>query len=116
MSRTRFTPTAAAQMRQEIAAAGGVEIFAIGQLNSEREIHALQIHCRGNEHSVPALLSRPTAGEVVIHNHPSGILKASHADMLLANFMARTAGVVIVNNKVDAALWVVEPYQELFSP
>ena len=104
-------------MKHEIAAAGGVEVFAIGQLNSEREIHALQVHCRGNEHSVPALLSRPRAGEVVIHNHPSGILKASHADMMLANLYGEDGvGVVIVNNNVEDALWVVEPYQESIQP
>ncbi len=108
---TRFTPTAAEKLRQEIRRAGGVEVFAVGTLNKENLVDNIVVHCRGNSHSVPALLSRPRTGNVVIHNHPSGILAASQADMVLANLYGEDGvGVVIVNNNVDRAMWVVEPH------
>ena len=102
---------AAQAMRDAITEAGGVEIFVIGRLNEQGQVAHITVHCRGNQHSVPALLSRPKSGEVVIHNHPSGILEASRADMILANLYGEDGvGVAIVNNDVTGALWVVEPY------
>ena len=113
---TRFTAQAAEAMRKAISEAGGIEVFAIGRLNSEKLVDQIEIHCRGNTHSVPALLSRPRVGEVVIHNHPNGVLQASQADMMLANLYGEDGVVVIVNNQVDKALWVVEPYCKALKP
>lgn len=112
-SSLRFTRRAAATMRAAITEAGGVEIFAIGQINRDGDVESLEVHCRGNQDAVPALLSRPRPGEVVIHNHPSGKLEASQADMMLANRYGEDGvGVVIVDNTVKRALWVVEPYRK----
>ncbi len=111
-SSLRFTSRAAERMRAAISEAGGIEIFAIGQLNDAGEVDSIEVHCRGNQDSVPALLTRPRTGEVVIHNHPSGRLEASGADMMLANRYGEDGvGVVIVDNAVQRALWVVEPYR-----
>lgn len=113
MSSLRFTPHAAGKMRQAILDAGGVEVFAIGDVNEAGMVYDLEIHCRGNEGSTPALLSRYTPGQVVIHNHPSGVLRASEADMYLANrYGDDGVGVIIVNNNVDDDFWVVEPHKE----
>ena len=111
MSRSsRFSSEAAARYRQAIAEAGGIELFAIGRIDGDGIITDLEVHCRGNKGAVPALLKRPRPGEVVIHNHPSGVLEASDADMRLAGLYGDDGvGVVITNNAVDAALWVVEP-------
>ena len=74
-------------------------------------------HCRGNSDSVPALLSRPRPGEVVIHNHPSGVMQASNADMLLASKYGEDGvGMVITDNDVRRALWVVEPHRKVLKP
>jgi len=109
---TRFTPEAATKLRDAIDEAGGIEVFAIGRMDTHSEVVDLDIHCRGNIDSVPALLRRPRPGEVVIHNHPSGTMQASEADMRLASLYGDDGiGVVIVNNEVTAALWVVEPMQ-----
>ena len=113
---TRFTPQAAEKMRQSIQKAGGVEIFAIGKMDTNGLVSSIEVHCRGNKHAVPALLTRPRTGEVVIHNHPSGILEASEADMHLANLYGEDGvGVIIVNNQVNRALWVVEPHTKSFN-
>ncbi len=107
----RFTPYAARKMRTAIKDAGGVEVFAIGDVNEDGFVYDLEIHCRGNKGSTPALLSRYNPGQVVIHNHPSGVLQASDADMYLANrYGDDGVGVIIVNNNVDRDFWVVEPH------
>ena len=38
-------------MRQAIHEAGGVEVFAIGDVNESGMVYDLEIHCRGNEGS-----------------------------------------------------------------
>ncbi len=107
---TRFSPEAADILRSAITIAGGVEVFAIGQVGADRTIEDLQIHCRGTVDQVPALLRRPHPGEVVIHNHPSGVLEPSAADMSLASRYGDDGiGVVIVDNDVRRDRWVVEP-------
>ena len=49
----------------------------------------------------------------MIHNHPSGVLRASEADMYLANRYGEDGvEVIIVNNNVDDDFWVVEPHKD----
>lgn len=106
----RFTDAAAADLRRAIRDAGGVEVFAIGEV-SFREVGAVTITCRGTEDRVPALLDRPRAGQVVIHNHPSGDLRPSEADLQLAHLYGENGvGVVIVDSAVTRSNWVVEPH------
>ena len=100
-------------MATAIAEAGGVEVFAIGDVDGLGRVVDLEIHARGNESAVPALLTRPRPGQAVIHNHPSGVLKASDADFHLANLYGDDGvGVVIVNNTVERDHWVVEPLRK----
>lgn len=109
-SDTRFSPEAAARYRVAITQAGGIELFAIGNIDGEGVVVDLEVHCRGQRDAVPALLRRPQPGQVVIHNHPSGVVQASDADMRLAGLYGDDGvGVVITNNAVTEALWVVEP-------
>ncbi|MDP6932282.1 MAG: hypothetical protein QGG40_05165 [Myxococcota bacterium] len=109
----RFTSEAAEVLRDAIAEAGGVEVFAIGRLDPRGDLAEIEIHCRGLEDRVPALLTRPRAGEVVLHNHPSGVIEPSQADLGLASQYGEDGiGVVIVDNPVTRANWVVEPYRQ----
>ena len=108
--KTRFSFEAAEKLRAAIKEAGGIEVFAIGRMGLDQHVADLDIHCRGNRDSVPALLRTPRPGEVVIHNHPSGVMEASGPDMQLAQLYGDDGiGVVIVDNDVRKALWVVEP-------
>ena len=114
---SRFHDEAARRMRAAIADAGGVEIFAIGDVDAEGLVTDVEVHCRGTEDAVPALLSRPRSGQVVIHNHPSGDLRPSEADMHLANRYGEDGvGVVIVDSDVKRATWVVEPAKKALRP
>ncbi len=113
----RFREAAAATLREAITQAGGIEVFAIGEVDGEGLVSALTIHCRGNAQATPALLTRPRAGQVVIHNHPSGVMQASEADLHLASrYGDEGVGVVIVDNPVARDLWVVEPHRPVALP
>jgi len=110
MAVLRFTPNAAQRLRDAIREAGGVEVFAIGDVDLFGRVAHLEVHCRGTEGAVPALLERPRTGQVVIHNHPSGDLRPSDADFHLANrYGDEGIGVIIVDSGVRKDNWVVEP-------
>ncbi|MCK6506147.1 helicase [Myxococcota bacterium] len=114
---TRFTPPAAEAFAAAIADAGGVEVFAVGRLDADGRVAEIEVHCRGNASAVPALLRAPRPGEVVIHNHPSGLLQASEADLHLAGRYGEDGvGMVITDNLVRRALWVVEPTRRVQRP
>ncbi|MEC8423763.1 MAG: hypothetical protein VX000_08300, partial [Myxococcota bacterium] len=111
-TKTRFTGAAARAWREAIREAGGIELFALGFLDDDGLVARVEVLCRGQRDAVPALLTRPRAGQVVIHNHPSGVVQASDADMALASRYGEDGvGVVITDNACTAALWVVEPHQ-----
>ena len=111
MSDLRFHPAAAQHLRDVIRAAGGVEVFAIGDVE-DGEVRSITPTCRGQVDRVTALLDRPRAGQVVIHNHPSGNIGASDADLDLARLYGEDGvGVVIVDSQVERSNWVVEPHR-----
>lgn len=107
----RFSAEAARSLRAAVAEAGGVEIFAIGEV-AEGRVIAVTVACRGTYDRVPALLDRAVCGQVVIHNHPSGDLRPSEPDLALADLYGDDGiGVVIVDSEVMRSNWVVEPWQ-----
>ncbi|MDP2311577.1 MAG: helicase C-terminal domain-containing protein [Pseudomonadota bacterium] len=113
MSALRFTPPAAAALRAEIVEAGGMEVFAVGDVDGKGLVERIEIHARGQEDAVLALRSRPRAGQVVIHNHPSGDLRPSDPDMHLAGtFGEDGVGFVIVDSPVTRSNWIVEPLKK----
>jgi len=116
-SKTRFTRAAARAWTAAIQEAGGIELFALGFLDEAGEVARIEVLCRGQRDAVPALLTRPRAGQVVIHNHPSGVVEASNADMELAGRYGEDGvGVVITDNRCTKALWVVEPHKRELVP
>ena len=115
MSR-RVHSSVATALRRAIAEAGGTEVFAIGDVE-DGVIVGIVVTCRGQRDRVTALLDRPRPGQVVIHNHPSGDLRPSNADMrLAARYGDDGVGVVIVDSDVTRSNWVVEPYVPQPSP
>ena len=107
----RYTRTAADAWRAAIADAGGNEVFFLGTVDDDAVITSVRVLARGNRHAVPALLQVPRPGEVVIHNHPSGALTPSDADLSVASALGNNAvGAYIVNNAVTDLYVVVEPH------
>ena len=67
--------------------AGGNEVFFVGTLNNEGLVSSVLVGARGNEVSVPALTPYLETSDVVLHNHPSGNLTPSGADLGIASFL-----------------------------
>jgi ATP-dependent DNA helicase DinG len=108
---TRFTSQAIIAIRQSIEVTGGREVFLAGSLNHSGIVEVVRVCARGHETAVPALLQSVSKGEVVIHNHPSGDIAPSEADLNLSVHFGNNAnGVYIVNNDVSHVYVVVEPF------
>ncbi len=113
MTATRFTPEAADALRREVHEAGGIEVFMVGTLDPRGDVAQIEVHARGTVDAVNALRGRARAGQVVIHNHPSGDVRPSAPDMELAGlFGEEGVGFVIVDNELGRAQWVVEPHRK----
>lgn len=99
-------------IQKDIKAASDNEIFIRAQLNNDI-ITDYEVLARGNSHSAPAVINNLMAGEMIIHNHPSGDLTPSGADIRLASKMAeREVGFAIINNRADEIYVVVEAGQK----
>lgn len=97
-------------MSGAIADADGNEVLFLGKLDSDGIISLVEIGARGDENSVPAIFPHMSKGDVVIHNHPSGGLKPSEADLNVASLLGNDGiGFYIVNNEVTKIYVVVEP-------
>lgn len=108
-----FTEDALLLMRHEISQTSGNEVFFIGRTNVEGIVCEVDAIARGSKQAVPAILSRAAAGDVVIHNHPSGDLTPSAADMDIASVAGNQGiGCYIVDNGCSRCYQVVTPYRE----
>ncbi|MBN2809863.1 MAG: DEAD/DEAH box helicase [Deltaproteobacteria bacterium] len=102
-------PDVAEYLRQEIAGAGGNEVFFRGRCQAGRVVQ-VKVLARGNQNMTPALTGQLKAGEAVIHNHPSGNLTPSDADLRVASLLgAEDIAFLIVDNLVERVYAVVEP-------
>ena len=101
-------------IKNEIEKAGGNEVFFRGIPNDEGVITEVSILARGNKTSVPAILNAMKKGEVIIHNHPSGFLYPSDADVEIASIYSNrmAGGSYIVNNSVTDVYVIVELFKD----
>lgn len=105
----RFTGEASRALREAILDAGGNEVFLLGTMSDGR-VNGVRVLARGNRRSAPAIVQVPRPGEVVIHNHPSGRLVPSDADIEVSSVLGNNGvGSYIVDNAVDAVYVIVEP-------
>ncbi|WP_300389882.1 helicase C-terminal domain-containing protein [Fusobacterium sp.] len=101
-------------MRIEIAEAQGNEVFFRGIPDENGVVQEVQVLARGNSYSVPAILKAMRKGEVIIHNHPSGFLYPSDADIEVASIYSnRMDGAsYIVNNDVSDIYVIIELFKD----
>lgn len=110
---THFTPDSRALMRFEISQASGNEVFFIGRTNLDGIVCEVEAIARGSRQAVPAILSRATGSDMVIHNHPGGDLTPSAADMEIASVAGNQGiGFAIVDNECTRCYVVVTPFHE----
>ncbi len=109
---TRLNPDELLYLRKNIAEASENEVLASATLNKEDgSWFSLRILARGNENSAPAIINSLKSGDILIHNHPSGILRPSEADMGIADICGKSGiGFAIINNACTEIYVVVEPY------
>ena len=107
-----LTSEAAATLRRAIAEAGGNEVFAIARREADAAPYSeVRIVARGHRSAVPAVASTAEHGDVVVHNHPSGSLEPSEPDLAIAaRFADEGVGFLIIDNAVERAYVVVEPF------
>ncbi|NIQ97284.1 MAG: helicase, partial [Desulfuromonadales bacterium] len=80
-----------------------------GSTDMEKQVLSVDILARGSNDAVPAILQACSHGDVVIHNHPSGHLEPSGADIEIASRLgALGVGFHIVDNSVENVYKVVE--------
>lgn len=106
----RFLPHVISLMREEIQQSAGNEVLFIAHLDDNQKIASVDVASHGDAVSVPALTSWLERGDIVIHNHPSGLLKPSKADLEIASHLGNHGfGFYIINNEVSLYYSVAEP-------
>lgn len=100
-------------LRTLIAENDGREVFVIGSCGESGLIEELEPMAFGNWESVPAPAQNARAGQVMIHNHPSGVLEPSSADISVASLYGKAGiGFYIIDNQVERVRVVVKPFRE----
>lgn len=107
----RLDPAVIEAIREAVVDADGQEVLCIGKVDGDGTVVTIVVAARGNEGAVPALRPHMEKGDVVIHNHPSGVLRPSGADLSVASELGNLGiGFFIVDNLVDRVYVVAEPY------
>src|SRR5437763_3686427 len=106
---TRLSPTAALAIRAAIRLAGGREVCFACTLDSGGVVQTARVVARGDVASVLALPGFAARGEMLVHNHPSGVLEPSGPDYdVAARIHDDGIGFAIVNNSATDLYVVVE--------
>ena len=106
-----FTDHVLGRLREEIAAAGGNEVFFLGRTDEAKIVVDVEPLARGNRDAVAAISITAAYGDVVIHNHPSGVLVPSGADIEVSSlFGNRGVGFYLIDNGATACIQVIPPF------
>jgi ATP-dependent DNA helicase DinG len=96
-------------MRAAITLAGGREVCFVARVNEAGQVITARVVARGDAEKVLALPGAAQRGEMLLHNHPSGILEPSDADMeVAARLHDDGIGFGIIDNDVRELYVVVE--------
>ncbi len=111
-ARLTLSPEAQAGLRAEIARAGGREVCFLAEVDEQRVVRQPRAVARGNFEAVLVAARDATEGSVMLHNHPSGLLEPSDADMRVAALLYdQGIGTAIIDNEAHDLYVVVEPPQ-----
>jgi len=100
----------AARLRAEIARADGNEVCFSAEVDPEGMVAAPRVIARGNQRAVLAATRDVLPGCLIIHNHPSGDLTPSDADMAVAaELYSAGLGLAIIDNTATQMYVVVAP-------
>ncbi|WP_396200955.1 helicase C-terminal domain-containing protein [Gemmatimonas sp.] len=106
---TRLSPKAASAVRVAIKLAGGNEVCFVCTVDDDNLITTARVVFRGDVRSVLALPGVAERGELMLHNHPSGLLEPSDADLeVAARIHGNGVGFAIVDNEATRVYVVAE--------
>ena len=106
---SRMIPSVANGIRAAIRLAGGREVCFVCTQDSNGILQTARVVSRGDIRSVLALPGFATRGEMLVHNHPSGLLEPSGPDLEIASKMHDDGiGFAIVNNAATDLYVVIE--------
>lgn len=106
----RLTDAVCEALRAAIDEADGNEVCAVGNCNDEAVVVEIVISSRGHERAVPVVAAYAERGDVLIHNHPGGVLAPSDADLdVAAKYAESGLGFYIVDSRVERVYVVTEP-------
>ncbi|MDQ3998353.1 MAG: hypothetical protein M3303_15195, partial [Gemmatimonadota bacterium] len=106
---SRLAPAAALAIRAAIRLAGGNEVCFVGTVDDEGVVTSARVVARGDVRRVLALPTFAERGDMLLHNHPSGVLVPSDADLDVAGRMHDDGmGFAIVDNAAAELYVVVE--------
>jgi len=101
---------AADEIRAEIARAGGNEVCFIAAIDGDGRVRDPRVVARGHGRAVLAAVRDAEPGEIILHNHPSGELTPSDADLAVAaELHAHGLGMAITDNGARELFVVLEP-------
>ncbi len=105
----RLSKQAAAAIRVAVKLAGGREVCFACQVDDGGVVRSARVVARGDVRSVLALPGFAEKGEMLVHNHPSGLLEPSQADLeVAARVHGNGVGFGIVDNDATELYVVVE--------
>jgi ATP-dependent DNA helicase DinG len=81
---SRIAPDIQLYLASQIATAGGREVSFVGTLAADGVVTAARVVARGTVDRVLALPGVAERGEMLLHNHPSGLLEPSVPDLNVA--------------------------------
>jgi ATP-dependent DNA helicase DinG len=106
---SRIPPDIQRYLAAEITAAGGREVSFVAMLDGEGSLTSVRTVARGTVDRVLALPGVATRGEMLLHNHPSGLLEPSMADLsVAARLHDEGVGFGIIDNAGQQLYVVVE--------
>jgi ATP-dependent DNA helicase DinG len=106
----RLSAQAGAVIRSEVERAGGREVCFLCDVTDAREVVRPRAVARGNRSAVLAVARDAPAGALLVHNHPSGLLEPSDADLsVAARAWEEGLGTAITDNGGASLYVVVEP-------
>ncbi len=105
----RIAPGVRAYLASEISRAGGREVCFVAQTDRDGVITGARAVARGTADMVLALPGAVSRGEVLLHNHPGGVLEPSVADLnVAARLHDAGVGFGILSNDASELYVVVE--------
>ena len=114
----RLSRSAATAIRTSIRLSGGNEVCFVATVGEDGTIETARAVARGDVRSVLAMPGVAESGEMLLHNHPSGSMEPSDADMhIAAAFHLNGVGFGIIDNDATLVYVVTEiPKQNVIAP